>query len=143
MANYTYVTATGTIVPDTATTRTEVVNEYRSVFGDDFITDPETPGGMLVDAETTSRQSVARNNAAVANQINPNLAGGIFLDAIWSLTGGQRIASTRSTTAATITGVANTFIPARSRARTTQGAQFRTVNPVSIPMRRNPNRCCF
>ena len=134
MANYTFITATGTVVPDTATTRTEVVNEYRGVFGDDFITDPETPEGMLIDAETTSRQSVARNNAAIANQINPNLAGGIFLDAIWALTGGQRVASTRSTTSATITGVANTSIPAGSRARTTQGAEFRTVNPVTIPV---------
>ena len=89
---------------------------------------------MWIDAETTSRQSVARNNAAIANQINPNLAGGIFLDAIWALTGGQRVASTRSTTSATITGVANTSIPAGSVARTSQGAEFRTVNPVSIPV---------
>ena len=134
MANYTYVTATGTVIPDTATTRTEVVTEFRGIFGDDFITDPETPEGLWIDAETTSRQSVARNNAAVANQINPNLAGGIFLDAIWSLTGGQRVASTRSTTTATVTGVANTSIPAGSIARTSQGAEFRTVNPVTIPV---------
>ncbi len=133
MANYTYVTATGTIIPDTATTRQEVITEFQGVFGDDLITDDETPEGAWINAETTSRQSVARNNSAVANQINPNLAGGPFLDAIWALTGGQRIASTRSTVSATITGIANTSIPAQSRARTMQGAEFRAVNPITIP----------
>ncbi len=134
MANYIYVTATGTIVPDTATTRNAVETEYRGIFGDDLITDPETPEGMLIDAETTSRQSVARNNAAIANQINPNIAGGIFLDAIWALTGGQRVPSTRSTVSTTITGVANTSIPARSVARTPAGVEFRSVNAVVIPI---------
>ena len=134
MANYNYIAATGVIVADTADTRQAVVTEYRGIFGDDLITDPETPEGVLIDAETTSRQSVARNNAALANQINPNLAGGPFLDAIWALTGGQRLAATRSTVRATITGIANTALPAGTRAITTGGDEFRTINPVVIPV---------
>ena len=134
MANYTYITATGTIVPDTATTRADVVTEFQGIFGDDFITDPESPEGMWIDAETTSRQSVARNNAALANQTNPNLAGGPFLDALWALTGGQRTPATRSTVAATVAGVANTTIPQFSQARTSAGEAFRAVSAIVIPV---------
>ena len=134
MAVYDYLVNTGVIVPDTATTRAEVVTEFRGIFGDDLVTDPETPEGVWIDAETTSRQSVARNNAAVANQINPNIAGGPFLDAIWALTGGQRTDATSSTVTATLSGIANTSIPAGSLARTTQGDTFRAVNPVVIPV---------
>ena len=118
---------------DTSDTRTEVITEYRQALGEDLITDDESPEGVLINAETTSRQSVARNNAALANQINPNLAGGPFLDAIWALTGGQRISATRSTVTATITGVANTSIPSGSEASTVSGDIFETVGAVTIP----------
>ena len=134
MADYNYVTATGVIVADTSTTRNEVITEYRAAIGEDLIVDDETPEGVLINAETTSRQSVARNNAALANQINPNLAGGPFLDSIWALTGGQRLQGVRSTVSATITGLANTFIPAGTRAATTDGDEFRSVNNTVIPV---------
>ena len=133
MADYTYVTSTGVVVPDTSTTLQDVINEYQGIFGDDLVTDPSTPEGMLIAAETTSRQSVARNNATLANQLNPNLAGGQFLDAIWALTGGQRVQATRSTVSCTLAGIANTTIPAGSQARTTAGALFEAVNTVIIP----------
>lgn len=94
MANYGYVTSTGVIVPDTSTTLDQVRSEYRAAFGDDLDTSAETPQGVLITAETESRDAVARNNADLANQINPNLAGGVFLDAIWQLTGGQRVRAT-------------------------------------------------
>ena len=134
MAVYDYLVSTGVIVPDTATTRTDVENEFKQIFGQDFIVDPETPQGQWIDAETTSRQSVARNNAAVSNQINPNLAGGPFLDAIWALTFGGRNIGRRSTVSTTVAGVSGTIIPVGSRARTTTGGdEFRAVNAITIP----------
>lgn len=91
MADYTYnLDGNGIILPDTSTLRQEVEAEYKNIFGDDFDTDSSTPGGILVDAETTSRQSVLRSNVQTANSINPNYAGGIFLDAILALTGDER-----------------------------------------------------
>ena len=111
MASYNYVTNTGVVVADTSATLTEVETEFKDVFGQDLVTDAETPEGAWINAEVTSRQSVARNNAAIANQINPNLAGGVFLDALWALTGGQRRAATRSTVTATLSGVAATNHP--------------------------------
>lgn len=132
MADYNFVETTGVILVDTSTTRQSVVDEYRGIFGDDFETDSETPGGLLVDAETTSRQSVARNNAQVANQINPDQAGGVFADALLALTGDSRDPATRSTVTATLAGVSGTIIPQGSIATTQGGDQFRTTAEFTI-----------
>jgi hypothetical protein len=79
-----------------------------------------------------ARDSVIDNNAQVANQINPNYAGGVFLDAIWALTGGSRVAATHSTVTATLGGVIGTLIPAGTRARTSAGDEFETLTSVTI-----------
>lgn len=134
MANYEYVTATGVIVPDTADTLAEVVAEFKAAFGDDLDTSPETPQGVLIVAETEARDAVARNNADLANQINPNLAGGVFLDAIWALTGGQRVKATPTiVSGVTLAGVAGTFLPAGTRAGVgAAGAVFELLADVTL-----------
>jgi hypothetical protein len=133
MADYDYIDTTGTIVPDTADTQALVEQEYRDVFGQDLIVTPNTPQGVLIAAEVTARQAVARNNATLANQINPNLAGGVFLDAIWALTGGQRLAATKSVIpAVTLTGVPGTLVPAGSRAQTAAGDFFASAADATI-----------
>lgn len=129
---YTYLTNSGTIVPDTAETRATVEAEYRSAFGDDLDVSPETPQGVLITAETLARDGVIRNNAALANQINPNVAGGVFLDAIMALTGTRRDPAERSVVIATLTGVAGTIIPAGALAATVDGDEFSTVSPVIL-----------
>lgn len=90
MADYQYITENGVIIPDTSDILTETQTEFQTALGTDLIILDETPQGTLISAETLARSEVVRNNAALANQINPNMAGGIFLDAIWALTGGQR-----------------------------------------------------
>ncbi|POP42316.1 hypothetical protein CHU32_03520 [Superficieibacter electus] len=132
MAEYKYINSTGVIMPDTDNVIDEVRDEYRAVFGDDLITDDWTPQGVLINAEVKARTTVIENNAALANQINPNLAGGIFLDAIWMLTGGQRRGATRSQVVGICRGVAAAIIPAGSRARTKNGDEFATVEQVVI-----------
>lgn len=133
MADYKYVTETGVIVPDTGTLRTEVENEYKSVFGQDLIVTPNTPQGAQITSETSARKSVVDNNAAVANQINPNLAGGVFLDAIWALTGGQRTAATRTVVQGVeLLGLPLTLIPAGSQASLVDGTLFESVADVTL-----------
>lgn len=114
MATYEYITSNGTIVPDTASIQADVIAEYQEVYGSDISTDTSTEIGRQIDAETTSRISVARNNALLANQINPNQATGVFLDADYALMGGQRDAAEQSTVECTLTGVVGTIIPAGS-----------------------------
>lgn len=112
MADYDYIDTSGVIVPDTADILTEVQTEYRNALGQDLVVTPDTPQGVLITAETLARDAVVRNNAALANQINPNLAGGIFLDAIMALTGSARDPAERSRVVATLSGVPGTIVPA-------------------------------
>lgn len=131
--DYQYLDTTGVIVPDTADVQTEVENEYKAVFGQDLVTTPNTPQGVLITAEVAARSNVLRNNATVANQINPNLAGGVFLDAIWALTGGARLAATYSVVpAVNLLGLPGTFIPAGSQASLIDGTLFESVSDVTL-----------
>ncbi len=132
---YNYVEPEGVIIPDTEVIGDQVVNEFKTLFGADLITTPNTPQGLLISAETTARDGVAVNNATLANQINPNLAGGIFLDAIAALTGTQRTSATFSTVTATVSGVPGTIIPSGSLAQETVfNHLFQTISMVTIPV---------
>ncbi|WP_272663647.1 baseplate J/gp47 family protein [Providencia sp. PROV110] len=133
MADYQYITSQGVIVPDTSTLRDDVESEYRSVFGQDLDVNPETPQGALITLEVENRDAVVRNNAELANQINPDLAGGIFLDAIWALMGGQRFDATHSfLSQVKFTGIADTIIPKGSQAATLNGDLFETTKTLII-----------
>lgn len=118
MSDYQYVETSGVIIADTSETLTTVQNEFKNAFGQDLVVTPDTPQGVLITAEVLARDAVLRNNAALANQINPNLAGGVFLDAIMALTGTARDEATHSTVTATLTGVVGTIIPAGVTAAT-------------------------
>jgi hypothetical protein len=137
MAAYDFIDLNGTVVADTSTTKVEVEEEQREIFGEDVDLSDESPNGVLVNSETISRNGIAVNNANLANQINPNFAGGIFLDAIWALTRaltGGRKEATHSTfsTPVDLTGVPSTFIPAGSIASTTNNDNFESVSDVTL-----------
>ncbi|OWK44050.1 baseplate J/gp47 family protein [Fimbriiglobus ruber] len=69
----------------------------------------------------------------MANQINPNVAGGVFLDALMALTGMQRTVATPTVvTNVSLTGVSGTVIPAGSLAATSAGDQFQSVSTVTL-----------
>jgi hypothetical protein len=124
MADYEYITATGVIVPDTETIQTEVRAEYTTIFGANFDVSDSTPQGAMINGEISSRQSVARNNANLANQINPNISGGIFLDAVWALTGGERSQGDSSVVEVTCLGVDSTIILVNSFIQDSAGVRW-------------------
>ena len=130
---YEYLSNTGVIVPDTTDILSGVQTEFQTVFGSDLIVTPDTPQGVLITAEALARAEVVNNNAALANQINPNVAGGVFLDAIMALTGVQRTAQTQTlVTNVTLTGIAGTVIPAGSQAQTSVGDVFQSLSTVIL-----------
>lgn len=130
---YQYVTPTGVIVPDTSNILSNTQAEYQAVLGTDLIVTSDTPQGVLIVAETASRTEVVNNNAAVANQINPNIAGGVFLDDIMALMGVERIAATKSVISAVLlSGVAGTTIPAGTQAQSSAGDVFESLSTVVI-----------
>lgn len=131
---YEYLTPQGVIVPDTSDTLTEVQNEFQQAFGADLIITADTPQGVLITAEALARDNVIKNNAALANQINPNIAGGAFLDAIGLLTGIQRnVQQPTVVSGVTLTGVVGTVIPVGAQARTAAGDLFQLTQAVTIP----------
>lgn len=131
---YDYLTSSGIIVADTSTTLSEVQAEWQSVFGADLDLTPSTPQGLMISAETLARDGNARLAADIANQFNPNIAGGIFLDALCSLSGLTRIAATHTTVTATVTGTAGTIIYAGAQAETTSGDLFECTTATTIPI---------
>ncbi|MDE9590754.1 baseplate J/gp47 family protein, partial [Xenorhabdus bovienii] len=83
--------------------------------------------------ETENRDAMVRNNAELANQINPDIAGGVFLDAIWALMGGSRFAATRSSLSnVEFGGVPETIIPTGAQAESVTGALFETTRTLII-----------
>lgn len=132
---YQYLTDKGVILPDVSETLTEVQDEWKDTFGSDLETDPSTPQGVLITSETLARNNVLNNNASLANQINPNISGGIFLDALLALTGVQRnIQQPTIVQNVTLTGEPNTQIEVGSQAKTSVGDLFELVSTVTIPV---------
>lgn len=112
--SYNYIESNGVIVPNTSTIKTEVEAEWRVIAGEDATIDPSSFEGRLIDKTTNERISVARNNADLANQLNPNMANGSFVDAHLSLVGGARDGQEQSTVELTLTGIVGTNIPSGS-----------------------------
>ena len=131
---YNYLTTTGVIVPDESAVLSDVQQEYRDVFGANLDVSETSPQGKLIAAEVKSRIGAAQNNAAVANQINPNVSEGTFFDALWALLGGARNPETKSTFTAppTLTGAAGTLIPAGALAETPAGDRFVSLSAVTL-----------
>jgi len=131
---YDYITETGVISPDTSDVLTDVQSEWELAFGVNISTDPSTYVGAQVTAETSARTAVVNTNAKVANQINPKLAGGLFLDALCALMGLTRApAAPTQVTNVMLTGVINTNIPAGTRASVGQnGPVFVLTTGVTL-----------
>lgn len=129
-----YIDTTGVILPDTKYLHDEVVEEFRSIFGNDLVVDPETPQGALIAAEVRSRESTLRAQAHIANQImNPNLSEGVFLDGIFAwMETGRRPASRSVLVNVELTGMPGTVIPAGSRALTENRDEFVTLRTVIL-----------
>lgn len=131
--SYEYVNNTGTVVPDTNTLYDEVATEWKTAFGQDLVTTPDTPQGVLITSEVAAREGVAVNNASLANQINPNLSGGVFLDAVCAFLGLERLGALPTVVQGVVfSGVEGTLIPQGSRARSTGGAIYFTLDPYVI-----------
>lgn len=133
MANYNFNDNNGTVIADTADIKETIQSEYQEALGADLSLEDATPQGRLIDIETDARTSVIENNVLISNSINFNLASGITLDAWGANFDINRGAAASSSVLATLTGVANTVIPAGSQAANQNGDIFYLENSVTIP----------
>lgn len=124
MANYNYIDSSGTIVPDTSELLSTTQTYFKDVFGDDLNVDPETPQGVLITAQVIVFATVVLNNAMLGNQINPNLSGGVYLDAILALSGLARTADTHSVVSIVMNGAPSTIVPTSVQIANADGELF-------------------
>ena len=133
-AQYVYLVDTGVINADTAQVLSDVQAEYKLALGQNLNTAASTPQGTLIAAETLARTTVMKTNAEQANQINPNLATGTFLDAVCAFLGIER-GESRPTVGqgALFQGTSATIISAGSRLQSNTGEMFIVVSDITIP----------
>ncbi|CAH6851504.1 baseplate J-like protein [Vibrio crassostreae] len=132
MSVYDYVTSNGVIIPDASEVREQVEAEWRAIAGDDVIIDPAGFEGRMIESEITNRMSVARNNARLANQINPNQSVGVFFDSLYALMSGERRSAEYSIVECLMTGVAGTVVGAGSEVRDINGVVWILQVTVTI-----------
>lgn len=130
--NYQYNTATGIVVPDTSKVKEQVEQEFKTALGEDLDTTESTPQGRLIEAETVARKRTIENMALLANMFNPQQAYGIFLDAIASLFGIERVGATRTRVLCQLEGTANTVIPANSQAKDLYGNIYYCETSITL-----------
>jgi len=129
---YIFVEDTGLITPDVQDLLTTVQNEYKAAFGDSLLLNGNTPQGVLINAEVLARVRALQLNCTVANQINPNYAGGVFFDAIAALTGTERTPATNTLVSLTLTGVSGTTIIQGSFVQDNLGNLYATTGTVTL-----------
>jgi len=130
---YTYVNSTGVIVADTTTIKATVQQEFLSALGQNLDIDDSAPAGVLIAGEVQARSAVVNNNAALANQINPNQSAGQFLDAIGGLTQCERTAQAQSYyPSVALVGSPDLPVPAGTQGKTTNGDIFATTAAIEL-----------
>ena len=134
---YQNINATGVILTDTSGILAQVQSEWKSVYGADLVVTSDTPQGVMIAQEAQARAAVINNNAAVANQNNPNQSGGVFLDSLLAWMGIQRVAASfTQVPGCVITGEPGTIIPQGVQVTTTAGDIFLSQSAITIPASR-------
>ncbi len=133
-ATYNYITDTGVIVQDTTDLLSDVNAEWSSVLGQNMNPAAYTIQGTLISGETVARAGVMKNNADLANTINPDYSYGVYLDALASLTGvGRGVNQSTVVQGVIVQGDIDTPLAAGSRVQTSNKDIFSIQTAVTIP----------
>ena len=89
---YNYATTRGIVIPETSSIKSKVTECFKEIFGNDFDTTDETPGGRFIEAITLLFVDILGVNAQNTYLLNPNFAIGQQLDNIGSMFGISRLA---------------------------------------------------
>lgn len=104
------ITDNGIISPDTEEIKTEIQGIFTDAFGTDLSLDDATPQGVLIDDLAQLKQASNSVLLYLANQFNPEVASGIFQDALANLYFIQRREATRSIVTCRCIGVNGTVL---------------------------------
>ena len=82
---YKYMTSSGVIIPDTSTVKSDVINTFKTILGNDIDTSEQTAIGRMIEAITFMIINIIGVNAQNANQNNTLYSTGAYLDACGAL----------------------------------------------------------
>jgi len=108
--------------------------DFKSVFGDNLNTSPESPDGQIIGATSGSFADLWEIAEGVYNVFNPSAATGVALSNLVQINGITRQAAIASTVSLTLTGVNGTLVPLGSLVSTSDGSvTFSTDADATIP----------
>lgn len=112
----------------------EINDQFRAVFGDNFNTNPQSPDGQINGAFAESQSNLWEIAEIAYNAFNPSAVTKKTQDNLYQLNGIKRLAASPSTVQLTITGTPNTLIPEGSEVSTTDNeVTFATDIDLIIP----------
>ena len=111
--------------------KTQLEQVFRTAFGNDFLLDPTTPQGVLIQELAELFYNADMDGIEVMSRMNLNTISGLFLDFIGSMRGVERLIGTPATLTVTISSNPNTIpftIPAGQTFALNGGSEIFTVN---------------
>ena len=132
------ITDSGIISPTTSEIKSAIQTIFVNAFGSDLSLDDATPQGVLIDGLAQLKQASNSVLLYLLNQFNPEIASGIFQDALANIYFIQRKSATHSIVTCRCVGVNGTVLngvpddnnPTRvpAMAQSTNGDIFECVN---------------
>jgi uncharacterized phage protein gp47/JayE len=107
-------------------------NAFKSAFGADFNTDPETPQGQFIGNVALSFSQSDDAHVVSAQALDIYKAFANQLEGLASLLGILKRAATKTTVTGNCTGVPATLIPAGSRAKSVNGDLYETIEDLTL-----------
>ena len=130
------VDSTGVRAPSLEEALADVRHQMADIFGDDLANADQTPQGQLAGIIATLEVLIGELLVNLGAATDPDNAVGTQLDRLYSLLDILRQIATRSRVTVTVTGEAGTGLSSGSRAKTADGAEFRTISGTSYLLRR-------
>lgn len=132
MAQVTFDENTGVVIPSTREVREDLAQAVQDAMpaaanGDPVNVDSTSPLGQIVDLTAAEVEAKNAEVGFLANQFNPDIAHGIFLDALANLYGLQRKVSEPTVVVCTCTGLRGTVIPYGAIVEDENGHQLRHI----------------
>ena len=132
MAKTVVVDETGVVALSLEEQEAQQQERMRGVWGDDLTRSPQTPPNQIAGIQalglTETGEAIVQDGQA--NSVDH--ANGTQLAVLGSNLDVERLEATRSRVTATVTGVAGTGVAAGSRAQTTAGAAFETLDAAVL-----------
>lgn len=108
-------------------------NRMIGTFGEQFDVSPESPDGQFIGIIADEMATLWQMGADAFNAYNPDRQSDIPLDNACRINDVRRIVNSPTRVGADLSGVAGTFVPKGSRAKTADDITFVTENDVVIP----------